>query len=107
MTGDDQGTGEGPLPSEGPRDVLARPTTARSAGLPGQERLRILIANSHEEVLEHVARVVADLGHHLAGERLTSVWSVLAQPNWGPMSHWSRSAMRVCAQATKLRMPSS
>ncbi len=67
MSGDDRGTGEGLLPSEDPRSALARPTPASSAGLPGQERLRILIANSHEEVLEHVARVVADLGHHLAG----------------------------------------
>ena len=70
MSGDDRGTGEGLLPSEDPRSALARPTpasSASSAGLPGQERLRILIANSHEEVLEHVARVVADIGHHLAG----------------------------------------
>lgn len=65
MSGDRKGTRQGKLPSEDPREKLARPTAASSAGIPGQERLRVLIANDCEELVERVTTVVTDLGHEV------------------------------------------
>ena len=52
--------------TEDPRASLARATDATAAGVPGQERLRILIANSNEALLDRVEKVVTALGHVVA-----------------------------------------